>query len=100
MLRGVATCAVASLLFAAGGATAGDEMTACVSAAEVAQRQRAANRLLEAPASLQICSREVCPSVVRNDCSRWRAEVEGSVPTIVRRAHVPAGQDLVHGEVF
>src|SRR5260370_7350580 len=93
MLRGVVTCAVACLLFAAGGGAAA-ERAACVSAAEVAQRQRAANRLLEARASLQICAREVCPSVVRNDCSRWRAEVEGSVPTIVLRAQDPRGQDL------
>src|SRR5260370_13678131 len=93
MLRGVVTCAVASLLFAAGGAAA-DEMTACVSAAEVAQRQRAANGLREGRASVQVCWGEVCPSVVRNDCSRWRAEVEGSVPTIVLRAQDPHGQDL------
>src|SRR5436190_10800713 len=94
MLRGIAACSVASVLFAAGQSTAGDEMSACVSAAEQAQRQRAAGRLLEARASLQICSREVCPSVVRSDCLRWRADVEGSIPTIVLRAQDPRGQDL------
>jgi hypothetical protein len=94
MLRGIAACAVASLLLAAGPATAVDEMPACVAAAEQAQRQRAAGKLLEARASLQICSREVCPSIVRSDCLRWRADVEGAVPTVVFRAQDPRGQDL------
>jgi len=75
-------------------------MTACVAAAEGAQRQRAANKLLQARASLAICSREVCPAVVRNDCNRWRLEVEGAVPTILLRARDSKGQELTDVKVW
>src|SRR5262249_34761189 len=60
--------------------------------AEQAQRQQKAQKFMEARASLQICSREVCPNIVRGDCLRWRGELE--VPTIVLRAQDPRGQDL------
>src|SRR5579859_5572726 len=92
MRRGIGACFFASLLLGAGPSAAGDEMSACVAAAEQAQRQREELKFLEARASLQICSREVCPNIVRGDCLRWRGELE--VPTIVLRAQDPRGQDL------
>src|SRR3954465_1687817 len=101
-MRGrLAACMVATaLLGVCPHALAADEMLACVSAAEKAQRLRGANKLLQARASLLICSRDVCPGVVRSDCTRWRAEVEASVPTIVLRAQDPRGQDLTDVKVW
>jgi hypothetical protein len=100
MRRSVVASVVASaLLGASGRAAAADDVLACVSAAEAAQRQRAAGKLLQARASLQICSRDVCPGVIRSDCTRWRAEVEASVPTIVLRAQDARGRDLTDVKV-
>jgi hypothetical protein len=73
---------------------AADEKLACVAAADAAQQQRSAGKLRQARASLHICAREVCPAIVKSDCTQWLAEVEASVPTIVLRAQDPRGQDL------
>jgi hypothetical protein len=99
MRRSVVASVVASALFGVAGRAAADDVLACVSAAEAAQRQRAAGKLLQARASLQICSRDVCPGVIRSDCTRWRAEVEASLPTIVLRAQDTRGRDLTDVKV-
>jgi hypothetical protein len=92
--------AVSALLGAGSRAFAADDTLACAQAAEQAQRQRAAGKLLEARASLLICSRDVCPGLIRSDCTQWRAQVEASVPTIVLRAQDPRGQDLSDVKVW
>jgi hypothetical protein len=89
-----------ALVGASSPAVAADEVPACLSAAEQAQRLKAAGKLMQARAQLLICSRDVCPGVVRSDCTRWRAEIEGSVPTIVIRAQDPRGQDLTDVKVW
>jgi hypothetical protein len=76
-----------------------DEKLACVAAADAAQQQRSAGKLRQARASLHICAREVCPAIVRNDCTQWLSEVEASVPTIVLRAQDPRGQELTDVKV-
>jgi len=101
MLRNAGACVVASALLAMPARTfAGDEKLACVAAADAAQQQRSAGKLLQARASLQICARDVCPGLVRSDCTRWLSEVEGSVPTIVLRAQDRRGQDLFDVKVW
>jgi hypothetical protein len=95
MRRLAAVCGVAvPLVGAADLARAADEKVACVAAADAGQQQRSAGKLLLARTSFQICSREVCPGIVRADCTRWREEVQASVPTVVLRAQDPRGQDL------
>lgn len=71
-----------------------DEKVACVTAAETAQQQRSEGKLRDARLSLHLCSRDVCPALVRNDCTQWLTEIEASLPTIVLRATTPRGQDL------
>jgi hypothetical protein len=71
-----------------------DEKVACATAAVTAQQQRADGKLREARLSLHLCAREVCPGLVRNDCTQWLAEVEASLPTIVLRASDARGQDV------
>jgi hypothetical protein len=91
------------LLIAAGlaGASASraDDKVACVQAADAAQDQRSAGKLREARASFQACARETCPPLVRSDCTRWQAEVEAAMPTIVLRAMGPRGEDLTEVQV-
>jgi hypothetical protein len=79
--------------FGAGPALADDKLT-CVHAADAAQEQRTAGKLLDARASLHTCAREVCPALVRSDCTQWLSEVEASMPTIVIRAQNARGDDL------
>jgi len=71
-----------------------DEKQACVSAAESAQRQRSSGKLREARASLLMCSRPVCPAIVRADCTGWLADNEASLPTLVLRAEDEHGREL------
>ena len=91
--RAPASVVLAALIAVPGRAVA-DEKIACVAAADAAQQQRSAGKLRQARASLHICAREVCPAIVKSDCTQWLAEVEASVPTIVLRAQDPRGQDL------
>ncbi len=71
-----------------------DEKVACVTAAETAQQQRSEGKLRDARLSLHLCARDVCPALVRNDCTQWLTEIEASLPTIVLRATGPRGQDV------
>jgi hypothetical protein len=58
----------------------------CASAAEEGQKLRAQGKLREALASFTSCASDRCPAVIRSDCSTWRAEVDGAIPTVVVRA--------------
>ena len=76
-----------------------DDKLACVQAADAAQEQRSAGQLKDARASLHACARDACPALVKGDCTRWLAEVEASMPTIVIRAQGPRGEDLTDVQV-
>jgi hypothetical protein len=71
-------------------------LKACLAAAESAQDLRDAGKLAEARKQLNVCTREGCPSLVRQDCIRWTDEVLATMPTIVPGARDPSGRDLVH----
>jgi hypothetical protein len=60
-----------------------DTNAACVEAAHQGQALRANGALRRAREALLECSAEVCPRVIRSDCTRWVAEVEASLPSIV-----------------
>jgi len=51
---------------------------------DAAQQQRSAGKLRQARASLHICSREVCPAIVKSDCTQWLSEVEASVMVVIQ----------------
>ena len=83
-----------------------DEKSTCLEASESAQHAKLEGNLRSARASLLVCSREICPAVVRQDCNIWLSEVTASLPTVVVAARSPAGADLsdvrvsVDGEPF
>ena len=85
-------------LLGAGTALADDKLT-CVRAADAAQEQRTAGKLRDARTSLHTCAREVCPALVRSDCTQWLSEVEASMPTIVIRAQNAHGDDLPNAQI-
>ncbi len=67
-------------------ARAANEKEACVHAVDRAQVARLDGKLREAREGLLTCARPVCPSAIRADCTRWLAEVEASLPSVVIEA--------------
>ncbi len=95
MKRRVARGAIlmATLLVAV-RASAADTKTACIDAAEGAQKLRTTGHLTEARAQLLQCTRDACPKVVRDDCTSWIAEVDKEMPSLIVRARSPKGDDV------
>jgi hypothetical protein len=93
----LAGCAIAS---SAQAGSAADEREKCASASEHAQELRRAGKLVLARDQLVVCSRAVCPAVVKRDCARWIGEVQSSLPTVVVTARDADGHDLVDVRVF
>ena len=50
--------------------------------------------MISAADSFRECSSESCPKSVRDDCTRWRSEVENQTPSIVVDAKDEAGHDV------
>jgi hypothetical protein len=67
----------------------------CLEAAESAQRVRGAGELRRARDELIVCSAASCPAAVRGDCTRWLAEVEALLPTVVVQVRDDAAVDLL-----
>jgi hypothetical protein len=72
-----------------------DEKKNCLQAYDRAQTFRQDNKLVAAREQLKLCVRDVCPSMVRNDCTSWLAEVDQSMPSVVIEARRPDGGDAV-----
>ena len=70
------------------------EKAVCLDAMSKGQTLRDTHKLLEARDRFRVCSRQVCPTLVQNDCGGWLADVERSLPTVVLSARSSAGGDL------
>jgi hypothetical protein len=83
------------------GARPQDEKQTCLAASDAGQQLRDDLKYRQARAAFTTCAREVCPLVVRRDCTQWLAEVEGAAPTVVVSARDASGRDLsdVHAEL-
>lgn len=86
--------AVLLVMGAAGVGAARADTEACVAAYDKNQRQRRAGELIDARRQLLLCSRGECPEVIRNECTRWLAEVEAAIPTVVLAAKDESGHDV------
>ncbi len=71
-----------------------DEKAQCVAGYDQAQVLLKSNKLVEARTPLLSCGRPVCPAFVSDDCSRWLAELDVRLPTVVIEAQGPDGQDI------
>lgn len=98
MLRISLLTLTASLVFVAAPARA-DEREACADASEKAQSLRMHGKLVDARAQLEICSRSVCPKVVRRDCEQWLTEIDAAMPTFVVLATDADGHDITDVKV-
>jgi hypothetical protein len=76
-----------------------DEKQQCVTASEQAQDLRDKGRYGEAHDAFATCARDVCPALVRHDCTGWLAELEQAWPSVVFAAKDDVGNDLVDVQV-
>lgn len=70
-----------------------------MAASEKAQQLRLAGKLRDARDQLQICARNECPALVRQDCTQWISEVMAISPSVVVGAKDSRGRDLVDVKV-
>jgi hypothetical protein len=66
----------------------------CIAAAEQSQPLRHDGKLRAARQKLLACSRPECPAVVRADCTKWLADLDGVMPKVVLSAVDSRGADL------
>lgn len=59
------------MLVSAIGTARADEVDTCANAYESAQRHHKAGELKTSIAEAQTCAREVCPEILKKDCSQW-----------------------------
>jgi hypothetical protein len=75
-------------------AAADDDKLECIAAAEKAQTERMRSKLRDAYAHLHVCSRDVCPRMVRDDCLTWLSQIEKSLPSLVLQVRDADGARL------
>jgi hypothetical protein len=76
-----------------------DDKAQCLAASEQGQNQRDDGHYRAARESFLSCSREVCPKVVAQSCTRWLNELDQQAPTIVLAAKDALGNDLTEVRV-
>ncbi len=72
-----------------------DDKQVCLEAYDKSQTLRQEGKLVGAREQLLICARNVCPEILRRDCTQWLSEVDESTPTVVLSVKDKRGQDLV-----
>jgi hypothetical protein len=72
-----------------------DDKQDCIAASEAGQDQKLRGSLRGAREQLLICARDVCPAIVRQDCTQWLTEIIAALPSVVVGAHDWTGHDLV-----
>jgi hypothetical protein len=91
--RTVLSIHFATLAFS--GRALADDKQDCIAASEAGQDKKLRGSLREAREQLLVCARDVCPMVVRQDCTAWLTEIITALPSVVVGARDPRGQDLV-----
>ena len=77
------------------GASASADDLVCFEEAEQGQHLRNDGKLLDARVRFIACSHSSCPEVVARECSRWLADVDDRMPSIVFAARDESGKDLL-----
>lgn len=77
-----------------------DEKAVCLSAYEKTQTLRKDNKLRAAREQLLVCTRDVCPKLVRVDCTRWMDEVTASQPSLVLSVRDAKGLDRTDARIL
>lgn len=79
-------------------AAAADDREQCASAAEQAQSLKDEGKYRRAREQTLMCARDVCPTVIKSDCSKWLDEIEREAPTVTFGAE-ESGKDLTDVKV-
>lgn len=95
LVRRVAGAAAAGVLLAsAPHASGADAKAQCISAYEQGQKLKQEAQLSDARKQLLVCTREVCPDMLRHDCEQWLKEVDQRMPSVVLAAKDGKGADV------
>lgn len=91
MKKGLALGALAFLFVAVVGPqrAEADDLHDCAASYEQTQRFQQKNQLVDALDEADKCSRAVCPALLRDDCTKWKSDLEKKLPSIV--LHVRGG---------
>ncbi len=76
-----------------------DTKQECVDAYDKVQDQRDAGKLEEAIEEAKICARDTCSKAVRDDCAKWKTELEAREATIVVVVVDASGRPVTDGSV-
>lgn len=76
-----------------------DSKQECSDAYEKTQVMRDADKIDEGIEQAQVCARDVCAKFVRDDCSKWKAELEARVASIIVEAVDASGAPVTEGSV-
>ena len=73
-----------------------DDLRDCAAAYEQTQRLQQKSELLSAMDAANQCAKPVCPALLRDDCTKWAAELSTKIPSIV--LHVRGGDGCARPE--
>jgi hypothetical protein len=76
-----------------------DDKAKCLASYEQAQRLRKQALLRASMRELAICSRDLCPALIRSECVRWMDEANAALPTVVLTVLGPDGKEVTDASV-
>jgi hypothetical protein len=92
MIRARSTLALVTVaLLCASGDASADERTDCAAAYTQTQRLQLKSELIAALDSAERCARATCPALLKDECSRWAAEIKPKLPALVVRVKASDG---------
>lgn len=77
-----------------------EDIVRCVKASDEGQVLRDDGKLLESREAFRTCSQDVCPAIVKKDCTEWLAAVEARLASFVPVATSADGDVVEPIEVF
>jgi hypothetical protein len=98
-LRRSAPFAAFVAVLAASAPALADVKQECVDASTEGQSLRDAAKLTQARDRFVACARDACPAIVRKACADWLADVDRRIPTVVLRAKLADGTDVLDARV-
>ena len=96
----LAIASAACVLAVCSSVTHADEKTDCMDAHAQSQELEHQSKLRASREKLLVCSRDVCPSMIRKECAEWLSKIDESMPSVVFDAHGPGGGEVFEVQVF
>jgi hypothetical protein len=76
------------------------DKASCTRAYVGGQELHQAQKLTEARERLIECAQRTCPTFMQTECTRWLAEVEAALPTVVLDVHDASGRALTATQIW